>query len=80
MDSINRYSPVRLTDKLATVISQTAYGNHPPTKASIAVRDELVVAIDRELKKLEHLVTEDLAAFNDQAARLNLSAVATEPM
>ena len=67
--------PIRLNDKLAGVMSLTNFGDHAPSAASIAVRDELVSAIDAELERLENLISTDLAAFNQQAAEAGLTAV-----
>ena len=67
--------PIRLNDKLAGVMSLTNFGDHAPSAASIAVRDELVAAIDAELERLQNLISTDLAAFNQQAAEAGLTAV-----
>ena len=77
-DYFNRYFPIRLSDKLAGLMSMAAIGNHAPSESSIAVRDELVAAIDRELAKLDRLFAEDLAAFNDLAASMDLTVVAAD--
>ena len=67
--------PIRLNDKLAGVKSLAGFGDHAPTHAAIAVRDELVAAIDAALGQLEDVFTRDLAAFNIQAAEAGLEAV-----
>lgn len=67
--------PIRLNDKLAGLMSLAALGNHPPTAAAIAVRNELVDAIDAQLNRLEVILSTDLAAFNSQAAEAGLEAV-----
>jgi len=72
--------PIRLNDKLAGVMVLAAYGNHAPTESTIAVRDELVAAIDAELAKLEALLGPDLAAFNQLIARFELPAVVVDPV
>ena len=70
--------PIRLNDKLAGVMALAAFGNHAPTTSAIAVRDELVSAIDAELATLNNLLGADLAAFNDLIARHQLPAVVVE--
>jgi photosystem II stability/assembly factor-like uncharacterized protein len=67
--------PIRLNDKLAGLMSLSALGTHPPTNAAIAVRDELVEAIDGQLNQLESVMSVDLADFNRQAAEAGLEAV-----
>lgn len=67
--------PIRLNDKLAGVMSLAAIGDHPPTESAIAVRDELVAAIDAALAQLQAVFSNDLAAFNTQAAEAGLEAV-----
>jgi len=67
--------PIRLNDKLAGVMLNASIGDHPPTEAAIAVRDELVAAIDIQLDRLEQALGEELDAFNRQVAGLNLPAV-----
>jgi len=64
-----------LNDKLAGLMSLSALGTHPPTNAAIAVRDELVEAIDGQLNQLENVMSMDLADFNRQAAEAGLEAV-----
>jgi photosystem II stability/assembly factor-like uncharacterized protein len=67
--------PIRLNDKLAGVKSLAAIGDHAPTDSAIAVRDELVAAIDAALNHLEDVFNNDLAAFNTLAAEAGLEAV-----
>jgi hypothetical protein len=66
--------PIQLNDKLAGVMGTAAVGDHPPTASAVAVRDELVARIDVALAALETLMTEDLEAFNAQAAEAGLPA------
>ena len=67
--------PIRLNDKLAGVMSLAGYGDHAPTDSQIAVRDELVAAIDDALNRLEDVLNNDLVSFNLQAAEAGLEAV-----
>jgi photosystem II stability/assembly factor-like uncharacterized protein len=70
--------PIRLNDKLAGVMTVAAYGNHAPTESTVAVRDELVAAIDAELAALEQLLGPELAAFNEMIANRHLPAVVVD--
>ena len=55
--------PIRLTNKLAHLNSLTT-GDFAPTDQAIAVRDELVKAIDVELDKFKMIKEKELPAFN----------------
>ena len=67
--------PIRLNDKLAGVMFLAGFGDHAPTHSTVAVRDELVAAIDASLERLKTLFENDLAAFNKEAAEAGLQAV-----
>ncbi len=56
-------------------MSAGAFGDHPPTAAAIAVRDELVGAIDAQLQLLDELLRSEVEAFNRLAAESGLPAV-----
>ncbi|MEM8909647.1 MAG: hypothetical protein AAGD05_17495 [Bacteroidota bacterium] len=56
--------PIRLTNKLAHLISLTAIGDYAPTDQAIAVQKELTQLIDRELDQLKIIKTQRLPAFN----------------
>src|SRR6202007_887540 len=56
--------PIRLDDKLNNLASVAAIGDYRPTAQEIAVRDQLVAAIDVQLAKLDDLLAHDLPAFN----------------
>jgi len=67
--------PIRLNDKLAGVMILAGFGDHAPSDAAIAVRDELFALIDAELNQLEDVFNNDMVAFNLQAAEAGLEAV-----
>jgi hypothetical protein len=67
--------PIRLNDKLAGVMLAASYGDHPPSASAIAVRDELVAAIDAELAKLDDVLDSGLSGFNDQVDSYKLPAI-----
>jgi photosystem II stability/assembly factor-like uncharacterized protein len=68
--------PIRLNDKLAGVADSAALGANPPTAQQIAVRDELMVAINDQLAKLKSIWGTDLPAFNKLAG--SVPAVVTK--
>jgi photosystem II stability/assembly factor-like uncharacterized protein len=67
--------PIRLNDKLASIMWSASFGDHPPSASTIAVRDKLVAAIDEQLAKLESVLGPDLASFNILVAGFQLPAV-----
>ena len=70
--------PIRLNDKLAGVMLAASIGDHPPTASAIAVRDELVAAIDTQLARLDTVLGTQMDEFNALAAQLELPAVVTD--
>ncbi len=60
--------PIRLNDKLAGLLGVAAVGDRRPTRSMLAVRDELTVAIDVELAKLQSIWETDLPAYNTLAS------------
>ena len=68
--------PIRLNDKLAGVMYAASIGDHAPTASAIAVRDELVAAINEQLAALDVVLGERLDAFNAQVAQARIPAVA----
>jgi len=71
--------PVRLNDKLAGLLGLASFGDFGPTEAMLAVRDELVAAINIELGKLSALWQKDLPEFNRQAREHEVAAVLLPP-
>jgi photosystem II stability/assembly factor-like uncharacterized protein/DNA-binding FrmR family transcriptional regulator len=67
--------PIRLNDKLAGVMRAAQFGDHPPTHAARAVRDELFEAVDEQFAALDRLLESDLAEFNAKVAQRGLAAV-----
>ncbi len=65
--------PIRLNDKLAGVAGAAGTGDFAPTASAIAVRDELVAAIDVQLAKLRTIVAERLPAFEAQAREAGIT-------
>ena len=70
--------PIRLNDKLAGVMLAASIGDHPPTASAVAVRDELVAAIDAQLTALEAVLGDRMDTFNTLAAQLELPAVTVD--
>jgi photosystem II stability/assembly factor-like uncharacterized protein len=67
--------PIRLDDKLNGLASSAALGDYRPTAQAIAVRDQLVAAIDAQLARLDGLLAHDVPGFNQLAAGAGVQAV-----
>lgn len=71
--------PIRLTNKLAHLNSLVGMDDFPPTAQDIAVKNQLVAAIDSELNKFNILITQEIANFNAQFNELKLNYLFVEP-
>jgi hypothetical protein len=67
--------PIRLNNKLAALGATVASADAAPTAQAYAVYDELVAKIDAELKTLDGLLAEDVAAFNRLVREKEIPAV-----
>jgi hypothetical protein len=67
--------PIRLNNKLAALQGIVENGDARPTDQSYAVFKELSARLDKELARLDALVSADLAAFNASLAAQKLEAV-----
>ena len=67
--------PIRLNNKLAALQGIVESGDSRPTDQSHAVFKELSARLDKELARLDALVTSDLATFNTALAAQNMDAV-----
>jgi photosystem II stability/assembly factor-like uncharacterized protein len=67
--------PIRLNNKLAALQGTVESGDYRPTDQSYAVFKELSARLDKQLARLEALITTDLAAFNNAATAAGLAPV-----
>jgi photosystem II stability/assembly factor-like uncharacterized protein len=67
--------PIRLNNKLAALQGIVEGGDARPTDQSYAVFKELSGRLDKELAKLDALLTGELAAFNAQLAQERLTSI-----
>ncbi|MEX0315464.1 MAG: glycosyl hydrolase, partial [Allomuricauda sp.] len=57
--------PIRLTNKLGHLNSLVSIDDFPPTEQDIAVKNELTVNINSQLKAFDELVEKEMKEFND---------------
>ncbi len=67
--------PIRLNNKLSSLASAVAAGDHRPTDQAVRLKQELFAAVDAELSKLRQVFTEELPRFNETLRRLEVPAV-----
>ena len=67
--------PIRLNNKLTSLMSTVAVGDAPPTGGAIAVRDELAAALQSELAKLDVVWSDRVPELNAQIQSLKIDLV-----
>ncbi|MFN7961674.1 MAG: glycosyl hydrolase [Thermoanaerobaculia bacterium] len=67
--------PIRLNDKLASLLGLAGNGDGPPTRQMLAVRDELVSAADAALGRLAKVLGEGLPALEQKIRDAGVPAV-----
>ncbi len=69
--------PIKLTNKLAHLNSLTQMGNNdfPPTDAAVAVKDELISMIDKELEVWNEVKTDMLPKINEMIRDKKLDVI-----
>ncbi|MEM8964185.1 MAG: glycosyl hydrolase [Acidobacteriota bacterium] len=67
--------PIRLNDKLSSVVGAASIGSYRPTDGMVAVRDELAAKIREQLDVFEAVKNEDVPALNDKVQKLELPAL-----
>jgi hypothetical protein len=67
--------PIKLNNKLAHVLGVVSNSETQPTQQSYMVYEDLATRANGELKKLDGLLTTDLAAFNKLLHDANVPAV-----
>jgi photosystem II stability/assembly factor-like uncharacterized protein len=67
--------PIRLNNKLSSLASSVAAGDHRPTDQAAKLKDELFAGVDAELSRLRQVFTEDLPRFNETLRRLEVPPV-----
>jgi photosystem II stability/assembly factor-like uncharacterized protein len=67
--------PIRLNNKLAALQGIVEAGDNRPTDQSYAVFKELSAQLEKAFRKLDGIVNDDLATFNQQIAKKKLPPV-----
>ncbi len=67
--------PIRLNNKLTSLMRMVAVGDARPTASAVAVRDELKTAIEAELAQLESVWNDNVPALNGRIKSMGIDLV-----
>ena len=67
--------PIRLNNKLTSLMRSVAVGDAGPTAGAIAVKNELTMAIEAELDQLESVWNENVPALNSRIQSMGIDLV-----
>jgi len=70
--------PIKLTNKLGHLNSLVGMGDFGPTDQDVAVKNELVAAINKELTSFDKMLDDEVAQFNNEFNGLNLNYLFVE--
>ena len=67
--------PIRLNNRLSSLVGVVSMGDNAPTRQSIEVRDLLVSEIDTLLAEVKGILAKDVQAFNQKVSAANVPAI-----
>ncbi|MEW6509128.1 MAG: glycosyl hydrolase [Bacteroidota bacterium] len=67
--------PIRLNDKLASLINNVSSGDFRPTVQAVELNNEIFLKIDEQLKKLKSIIDNQIPALNKMIKEIDLPAV-----
>ena len=67
--------PIRLNNRLSSLVGVVSMGDNAPTKQSIEVRDLLLAEIEQLLTELKGIMSKDVQAFNQKVSEANVPAI-----
>jgi len=70
--------PIRLNNQLAHLNSLVSMGSLGPTQQAVAVKVELINAIDERLKRLDEIRSDEIPTYNRLIHSRNLSIITTD--
>ncbi|HMQ86727.1 MAG TPA: glycosyl hydrolase [Flavilitoribacter sp.] len=66
---------IRLNNRLAFLMADQQRGDFPPTDQALEVREQISVAVDKEIDDLEKVWVEELGKLNDMIKALGISPI-----
>ncbi len=70
--------PIRLNNRLSSLVGVVSTGDNPPTRQAIEVRDQLLAEIDQLLTQQEEIVNKGLSEFNQAVQKAKIPAIFTD--
>jgi photosystem II stability/assembly factor-like uncharacterized protein len=70
--------PIRLNNRLSSLVGVVSTGDNPPTRQAIEVRDQLLAEIDQLLSQQQEIVEKGLSDFNDAVRKAKIPAIFTD--
>ncbi|MEE2827203.1 MAG: glycosyl hydrolase, partial [Planctomycetota bacterium] len=67
--------PIRLNNRLSSLVGVVSMGDNAPTRQSIEVRDVLVSEINALLTEAKQILSQDVQAFNQKVSATNVPAI-----
>lgn len=67
--------PIRLNNRLSSLVGVVSMGDNAPTRQSIEVRDLLLAQIDQLLVELKQILSKDVQDFNKKVSEANVPAI-----
>ena len=67
--------PIRLNNRLSSLVGVVSMGDNAPTKQAIEVRDLLLAQIEQLLTELKAILSKDVQAFNQKVSEANIPAI-----
>ena len=67
--------PIRLNNRLSSLVGVVSTGDNAPTRQSVEVRDLLVGQIDQLLVELKQILSKDVQDFNKKVLEANVPAI-----
>jgi len=70
--------PIRLNNRLSSLVGVVSTGDFPPTQQSIEVRDTLIAEMDKQLAELSSILKDDINEFNSMVSKAKVPAIMIE--
>ena len=70
--------PIRLNNRLSSLVGVVSTGDYPPTQQSIEVRDTLIAEMDKHLAELSSILKDDIKKFNSMVSKAKVPAIMIE--
>ena len=70
--------PIRLNNRLSSLVGVVSTGDFPPTRQALEVRDTLIGEIDQQLSELSSILDDGIDEFNNKVNAAKVPAIILE--